>query len=334
MKHFVVVAILVIISTFLVKAGLDAVGLLPVAASAQAGPIDNLFNIQFTLIAFLFSLIIVFMLYSIVVFRRKPGETGDGAHIEGNTKLEITWTVIPLVMVLGLATIGAQALADTRRIDPQAMVVKVTAGQWFWKFDYPDYKASSTTLYLPVNKQVLLQMTSQDVIHSFWVPEFRVKQDVLPGRETELRVTPVKEGGYKVRCAELCGTSHALMENPVVVVSEANFTAWITEQQKISAASPEERGKKWAAEFGCAACHSADGTQVVGPTWKGLYDHDVTLANGQTVKADEAYLKESIFNTNAKIVKGFAPGLMPQNFRERLSDDQINDIIAYIKSLK
>jgi cytochrome c oxidase subunit 2 len=124
------------------------------------------------------------------------------------------------------------------------------------------------------------------------------------------------------------------MENPVVVMTDADFKAWAAEAQKIASASPEERGKKWAAEFGCAACHSADGTQIVGPTWKGLYDHDVPLANGQTVKADEAYLKESILNTNAKIVKGFAPGLMPQNFRERLSDDQINDLLAYIKSLK
>ncbi len=334
MKHFVIVAVLVIISTVLVSAGLDRIGLLPVEASAQAKPIDALFNIHFKLIAFLFSLIVVFMLYSIVVFRRKPGETGEGAHVEGSTRLEILWTLAPLVTVVALATLGAQVLADTRAVDPQAMIVKVTAGQWFWRFEYPDYGVTSTTLNLPVNKQVLLQMKSEDVIHSFWVPEFRVKQDALPGRVTEMRITPTLIGSYKVRCAELCGTSHALMENPVVVMNNADFQTWITEQQQIASVSPEERGRKWAAEFGCSACHSADGTQVVGPTWKGLYEHDVQLANGQTVKADDVYLKESIINTNAKIVKGFAPGIMPQNFRERLSDDQINDIIAYIKSLK
>jgi len=334
MKHFVIVAVLVIISTVLVSAGLDRIGLLPVEASAQAKPIDALFNIHFKLIAFLFSLIVVFMLYSIVVFRRKPGETGEGAHVEGSTRLEILWTLAPLVTVVALATLGAQVLADTRAVDPQAMIVKVTAGQWFWRFEYPDYGVTSTTLNLPVNQQVLLQMKSEDVIHSFWVPEFRVKQDALPGRVTEMRITPTLIGSYKVRCAELCGTSHALMENPVVVMNNADFQTWITEQQQIASVSPEERGRKWAAEFGCSACHSADGTQVVGPTWKGLYEHDVQLANGQTVKADDVYLKESIINTNAKIVKGFAPGIMPQNFRERLSDDQINDIIAYIKSLK
>jgi cytochrome c oxidase subunit 2 len=334
MKHFVIVAILVIISTLLVKTGLDAAGLLPVEASVQAGPIDRLFNVHFWLISFLFSLIIVFMLYSIVVFRRKPGETGEGKHIEGNTRLEVLWTLAPLVTVLYIAYLGAGALAETRRIDPQAMVVKVTAGQWFWKFEYPDFGVTSTTLNLPANKQVLLQMKSDDVIHSFWVPEFRVKQDVLPGTVKELRVTPTVVGNYKVRCAELCGTSHALMENPVAVMAEADFKAWATEQQKIASASPAERGKKWATENGCAACHSADGTQVVGPTWKGLYGAAVALADGTTVKADDAYLKESVLLPNAKMVKGFQPNIMPQNFREKLSDDQINDMIEYIKSLK
>ena len=185
MKHFVIVAILVILSTLLVKAGLDAVGLLPVQASAQAGPIDRLFDVHFWLISFLFSLIMVFVLYSAVAFRRKPGETGDGRHIEGNTRLEVVWTAVPLVIVMALAYVCAGVLDETRRVDPQAMVVKVTAGQWFWKFEYPEDKVNSDPLLLPANKQVWLQMKSEDVIHSFWVPEFRVKQDLLPGVEKE-----------------------------------------------------------------------------------------------------------------------------------------------------
>jgi len=143
MKHFVSVAILVAISTLLVKTGLDAVGLLPVEASAQAVPIDRLFNLHFWLISFLFSLI--------VVFRRKPGETGEGKHFGGNPRLEIFWTLAPLATVLYIAYVGAGTLAETRRIDPQAMLVKVTAGQWFWKFEYPDLGVTSTTLNLPVN---------------------------------------------------------------------------------------------------------------------------------------------------------------------------------------
>jgi cytochrome c oxidase subunit 2 len=334
MKHFVIVAVLVIISTLLVNAGLERVGLLPVEASAQAAPIDRLFNVQFKLIAFLFSLIMVIMLYSIVVFRRKPGDTEDGAHITGNTKLEVLWTVVPLLTVLYIAYLGAQSLAETLRIDPQAMVINVTARQWSWAFEYPDYKITSTTLNLPVNHQVLLKMSSNDVIHGFWVPEFRVKQDVLPGRVVELRVTPTMIGQYKVRCSVICGTSHALMEQGVVVQSDADFRAWVTEQQSAGSADPVERGKKWAAQFGCAACHSVDGKVIVGPTWKGLYGADVTLADGTTVKADEAYLIESIVKPNAKIVKGFAPSVMPQDLADKLTQDQINDLIAYIKSLK
>lgn len=334
MKHFVIVAILVVISTLLVKAGLNAVGLLPVEASAQAVPIDNLFGVHMWLISFLFSLIVVFMLYSIVVFRRKPGETGEGKHIEGNTQLEVLWTAVPLVTVLVIATLGANALKQTLAVDPQAMVVKVTARQWSWTFAYPDYKITSTFLYLPVNKQVLLQVQSEDVIHGFWVPEFRVKQDVLPGTTRELRVTPTMIGQYKVRCSVLCGTSHALMEQPVVVQSEADFNVWVAEQQKAANASPADRGKKWAAENGCAACHSVDGSRIIGPTWKGLYGSVVQFQDGTTATADDAYLKAVILNPNAKQLKGFPLNVMPANFREKLTDDQISDMIEYIKSLK
>jgi len=334
MKHFVIVAILVAISTLLVKAGLNVARLLPVEASAQAVPIDRLFGVHMWLISFLFSLIVVFMLYSIVVFRRKPGETGEGKHVEGNTKLEVFWTIVPLVTVLVVATMGADALKQTLAVDPQAMIVKVTARQWSWSFEYPDYNVTSTSLYLPVNKQILLQMQSEDVIHGFWVPEFRVKQDVLPGTTKELRVTPTVIGQYKVRCSVLCGTSHALMEQPVVVQSEADFQAWIAAQQNIANASPADRGKKWAAENGCAACHSVDGSRIVGPTWKGLYGSVVQFEDGTTATADDAYLKAFILNPNAKQVKGYALNIMPANFRDKLTDDQINDIIEYIKSLK
>jgi cytochrome c oxidase subunit 2 len=334
MKHFVVVGILVIISTLLVKTGLDIVGLLPVEASAQAVPIDRLFGVHMWLISFLFSLIIVFMLYSIVVFRRKPGETGEGKHIEGNTGLEVFWTAVPLATVLVIATIGADTLKQTLTVDPQAMIVKVTARQWSWSFAYPDYQVTSTSLYLPVNKQVLLQMQSEDVIHGFWVPEFRVKQDVLPGTTKELRVTPTVIGQYKVRCSVLCGTSHALMEQPVVVQSEADFNAWVAEQQKSASASPADRGKKWSAENGCAACHSVDGSRIVGPTWKGLYGSDVQFEDGTTAKANDAYLRAFILNPNAKQIKSYPLNVMPANFREKLTDDQISDIIEYIKSLK
>ena len=334
-RHFVNVAVLVVIVGTAVNFLLSRIGLLPVEASAQAVPIDRLFGLHFAVISYLFALIVVFMVYSIVVFRRRPGDTADGDHFEGHTALEIAWILVPLAAVLYFAYIGAQALAETRRVDPNALVVKVTASQWSWAFEYPDYGVTSASLNLPVDRQVLLQLSSTDVIHSFWVPEFRVKQDALPSAALvkELRVTPTLPGEYKVRCAELCGRQHAYMEAPVVVMGQADFDAWIQKESALSA-DPVERGKKWAAQFACTACHSADGSTIVGPTWQGLYGTTEMLEGGATVIVDDAYLHESVVDPNAKLVQGFAANIMPQNFKDRLSEQQVADLIEYIKSLK
>jgi cytochrome c oxidase subunit 2 len=177
-------------------------------------------------------------------------------------------------------------------------------------------------------------MESADVIHSFWVPEFRLKQDVVPGRVTEYRVTPILEGSYKVRCAELCGTSHAYMENNVVVDSQSVYDEWVVEQIKIAEESktPEGQGKILATKNGCVGCHSADGSPLTGPTWFGLYGEEVPLADGSTVVADDAYITESILDPNAKIVEGFpSPSVMPPYV---LTDEEIANLIAYIKTLK
>src|SRR5512136_1732294 len=180
--------------------------------------------------------------------------------MEGNSKLEIAWTVIPLIAVLFLASLGAQSLGETRRIDPSAMVVKVIAGQWYFQFQYPDYGIGSSDLYLPLGKQVDLQMTSNDVIHSFFVPEFRLKQDILPGRTVDLRVTPTMIGHYKVSCSQLCGTNHSYMTANVVVVSQSEFQAWIAQQQATAAKNPVLHGLQLVQGLGCLVCHSADGT--------------------------------------------------------------------------
>jgi cytochrome c oxidase subunit 2 len=332
MKHFIIVAVLVILSTLLVHTGLMDIGLLPVQASAQAVPIDNLLGVHLWLISFLFSLIIVTMFYALIVFRRRKGETGDGAYILGNTKLEIAWTLIPLGAVLVLAYLGAQSLRETRRVDPTAMEIDVTAGQWYWSFSYPDSGVTTDTLYLPVNKQVLLRMTSMDVIHSFWVPEFRVKQDLVPGITTELRVTPTLPGEYKVMCSELCGTSHAYMEAKVYVVTQDEFTTWVSQQQSNVVVDPVARGRKLAQQY-CSACHSTDGSQKVGPTWSGLAGSTVPLADGTSALADADYLRTSIVNPNQNIVKGFNPNVMP-NFGSLLDQTQVEDLVAYIQSLK
>jgi len=335
MRHFVIVGVLVLLLSVLTFWGLEAVGLMPVQASLQAQTVDWMFRLEMAVISFLFALIVVPLVYSLLVFRRKPGDTSDGEHIEGNTRLEVTWTVLPLITVLVFSYLGAVTLGETRRLDPNAMVVNVTAFQWGWRFEYPDYGIQSNKLYLPANRQVVLKMNSNDVLHSFWVSEFRIKQDVVPGRTTEYRITPVQIGEYKVRCAEICGASHAYMEAPVVVVSQTDFQKWVQESVAAQAATsgPDpKRGEKLYNELGCKACHSIDGSKGVGPTWKGLWGEQVKLSDGTTVVADEAYIIESIRQPQAKIVAGFEQQAMPAF--TTLTDAELADLIAFIQTLK
>ena len=336
-RHFVIVGILVFVVSILIYIGLDSAGLMLVEASTQAADIDWMWNLEVVAMSFLFALIVVPLAYSLVVFRRRKGDTTDAEHMEGNTQLEIAWTIVPLFIVVAYAYLGAINLAATQRADPEAMVVKVTGLQWSWTFEYEPVNGLaviSDELHVPVGKQVLLRMTSNDVIHSFWVPEFRVKQDLVPGRITELRITPSLEGNYKVRCAELCGTSHYSMEKPVVVTSQEEFDAWMTDQLALAeeaSQTPEGRGQALVAANGCAACHSINGSPGIGPTWFGLFGRQETLTDGSVVTVDDAYLHESIKAPQAKIVAGFENQLMPAY---DFTDEQIADIIAYIKTLR
>lgn len=341
MRHFIVVGVLVIVMAFAIYFGLTSLELMPVSASAQAGSIsqagsiDWMWNLQVIAMSFLFALIVVPMGYSFIAFKRKKGDTADAEHVEGNTPLEITWTVVPFFIVVAFAYFGAFSLSEVRRVDPNAMVVKVTAIQWSWKFEYPDYGVTSKELYLPEGKQVLLKMESPDVIHSFFVPEFRMKQDIVPGRVTEYRVTPTLMGTYKVRCAELCGTSHAYMESGVEVVSQERFDQWIASKQAEVAAAktPEGQGKLLVGANGCTACHSLDGSKAPGggPTWQGLFGSEVKLADGSIVMADEAFLAESIVDPSAKIVAEYEQVKMPPFV---FTPEEIANIVAYIKTLK
>lgn len=336
MKHFAIAGVLTLILTAVVDFLLSISNLLPVSASLQAKPIDRLFDIEALAISFLFSLIVVFIGYSLIVFRRKPGASEDGTYFKGNNSLEIIWTVIPLGMVIGLAYFGAITLGQTRTVEAAPLEIKVVSGQWYWRFEYPEYGIVSDKMYMPVNKQAKLVLTSMDVIHSFWVPEFRIKQDLLPGANLvrEVRITPDLVGHYKVRCAEMCGTSHAYMEAPVIVVSQADFDTWVQGELAAIGTDPVARGERWAKNNGCLSCHSADGTPSVGPSWKGLYGASVDLIDGKTATADEQYLHNSIVDPNLQVVKGFAANVMPQSYKNSISDAQIADIIAYIKSLQ
>jgi cytochrome c oxidase subunit 2 len=189
----------------------------------------------------------------------------------------------------------------------------------------------SDVLVLPLGQQALLEMESADVLHSFWVPEFRVKQDLLPGSTTEIRITPTELGNYKVRCAEVCGLKHTYMLADVRVVSPDEFETWLAAEAAV-ADDPVARGQKVYEQYGCKACHSIDGSPLVGPSFLNAYGHTVELEDGSTIQADDDYLYNSIVDPNSQIVAGYAPA-MPQNFADQLSDDQIADVIAFIKSL-
>ena len=334
-KHFIAVAVLVVVLTAvltLVIGGVD--NLLPTQASEEAVYVDRLFGIELQLILFLFSLIIVIMLYSVVVFRRKPGEEGDGIYVRGHTKLEIMWTLVPLGIVLGLATLGGQYLGKIEKPEADEMVINVVGFQWDWRFEYPDLGITSTELNLPVDQQVRFEMTSEDVIHSFWVPEFRIKKDLVPGQTNEVRIKPTQLGQYTLRCAELCGTRHAYMNQTVNVMEPADFQAWAAgEKAAAEELTPAELGAKVAAENGCLSCHSLDGSRLVGPTWQGLFGSDRPLDGGTTVVADEEYLHNAIVNPNAQIAQGYPANVMPQDYRERIPEDEINALIEYIRSL-
>ncbi len=353
LKHVISIIILIALSTVGLRFLFTVILALPVAASAEAGPIDTLFNAHFWMIAFLFSLIMVLMLYSVFVWRRGDDDDSDGPHVHSNTRLEIGWTIIPTFVVLGFGVWGAVALNEITRPKEGEMTVNVTGKQWIWSFAYPEQESiQSGELVLPVDRTTVLKMNAEDVIHSFWVPEFRVKQDLVPDRETTLRITPTEIGAYKLRCAEICGLNHTQMEADVRIVSAEEFDAWVAEKQAAPAfadMTSEERGAYWASAegFGCVACHTIDGTPGVGPTWQGLYQRQEQLTDGSTVTADDDYIINSIHEPNAQIVAGFNPNIMPQNYLEQFAAreqeveaaeaidlDITADLIAYIKTLQ
>ena len=351
-KHFIIVFVLVIIGTLFMRWVLSWLYANPTAASAEAASIDNLSNAHYWMISLLFSLIMVLILYAAAVFRRQPGDEEDGPHVHGNTALEITWTIIPLIIVIAFGIWGTIMLIDITKPKLDEMTVDVTAQQWSWNFGYPDQENfTSDELVLPVDKTVVLNLRSKDVIHNFWVVEFRVKQDVVPGRTTQLRVTPVEEGEYLLRCAEICGLDHSQMLANVRVVSQAEFDAWVEEKlaaPKFAELTAEERGAFWHSVegFGCSSCHSIDGTDGAGPTWLGIYGREELMEDGSSVTVLEDYISESILSPSEKIVDGYFD-VMTKTYENDIAEKQaeilanegveidiIADLIAFMQTLE
>ncbi len=288
--------------------------------------------------AIVFFLVEGLLVYTIIRFRRAPRTAhGRPVPVHGNTKLEIIWTVIPAIVLVIIAIPTLQIIADlaeapTDQGDP--LKIDVVGHQFFFEFYYPDLGIKTTnTMNIPTGTVVDLSLQSNDVIHSFWVPRLAGKTDVIPGRTNRMWLEAAEAGTYQGQCAEFCGLGHALMLFKVEAQPQADFDAWVDQQQNPPAAGegPAGEGQQLASSLGCTGCHSIDGSASVGPTWQGLYGHEVTLADGSTVTADDAYITESIVDPNAKVVEGFQ-ALMP-SFEGRVTDADIAAIIAYIQTL-
>lgn len=229
-RHFIIVGVLIVLTTVLMYWLLRSMLPLPIQAAAESIIVDQLIDWHLMVIAFLFALVVVFMGYALIVFRRRPGDNSEGEHFEGNTALEVTWTFVPLVAVLVFGFFfGIDSLRQVTHAEENELAVKVNAFQWSWSFEYPE-GFNTAELVLPVDRRARMEMNSTDVIHSFWVPEFRVKQDVVPGAQMELRFTPIEVGEYKLMCAEMCGLTHWNMVVPVRVLEQADYDAWLQEQ--------------------------------------------------------------------------------------------------------
>jgi len=311
--------------------------LLPPAKSTLAHQTDALFwFVHISSLVLTIGLISV-LVYFVYKYRRKSDDEVTPV-ITHNNKLEVTWSVIPLILVLVVFGWGYKVYMEQEVIPDDAYEVNVTAQKWMWQFKYKNGAQTNGELHVPADRPIKLVMSSKDVIHSFYVPDYRIKQDVVPGRYTELWFNAPEPGESIVFCTEYCGDGHSNMMAKVIVHKQGEFDDWLAENaggsggSKPSDLAPAEWGKQLAQNNACMTCHSTDGSKMTGPTWKGLFGHEAKLKDGSTVEADENYIRESILQPQAKIVEGFQP-VMP-SFQGQLNDDQINAIIEYIKTLK
>ncbi len=291
----------------------------------MAGHVDALYIFLLIVTGMMALLIFVCIVFFAARFRHRPGVRAE--QIEGSTALEITWSVIPFLIFMVIFAWGASVYFRERIPPADATEVYVVAKQWMWKVEHAEGQREINELHVPVGRDVKLIMTSQDVIHSFYIPAFRIKQDVLPGRYTVEWFRATKSGVYHLFCAEYCGTQHSGMVGDIVVLEPAQYEAWINGG---STGPLSVAGEKMFAELGCSTCHRSD-TTGRGPNLQGVFGKPVQLEDGRTVTADENYVRECILDPGAKRVKGFQP-IMP-TFQGLVSEEQVNALVAYIKSI-
>src|SRR5712691_642715 len=304
----------------------DTFPLWPARASTTAGSVDALFIFLVALSAMVSAAIFTAIVVFAVRYRRRRGVPAE--QIEGSTALEVTWSVIPLFIFFVIFVWGAVIFFQERTPPRGATEIYVVAKQWMWKLEHEEGHREINELHVPVGRDVKMILTTQDVIHSFYVPAFRIKQDVLPGRYTTFWFHATKSGTYHLFCAEYCGTQHSGMIGQVVVLEPAQYQAWLSGGG--GAGSMASNGQNIFLQLGCSTCHRSD-TQGRGPNLVGLFGRPVQLEDGRVVTADENYIRESILTPGAKMVSGFKP-IMPV-FQGLVSEEQLNALVAYVKSL-
>ena len=294
---------------------------LPEADSTEAAKVDDVYWFVTIICIAIFALVAGVSVYSVWKFRAAPDDEDDGSPIHGHTGLEVVWTAVPAALVTAISIYSGIVLVQVEKIPADHRVIDVTAQQFAWSFKYPEAKITSGQLALPINQPVELKLSSKDVIHSFWVPEWRMKKDAVPGIETNVIVTPTKLGTFTVICTELCGLGHATMRAKALVLSQEGFDRWIQEQKDAAAAAGSVQGKTLFTQQ-CGTCHAladAGTTAEVGPN----------LDDALKGKSAE-FIRESIVDPNKEIAPGFQPDVMPATFRESLSQQQLDSLVDYL----
>jgi len=300
-------------------------------ASNFAYGVDLSFAVIFGISIFFLVGITAVMIYFVIRYRRKKNPKATNIH--GNNKLEILWTVIPTLLVLVMFYYGWAGYKPMRNIPDDAIPIKVYGQMWSWQFEYQNGKKSGK-LVVPINKPVKLELISRDVIHSFYIPAFRVKEDVVPGIDNQMWFEATKEGTYDILCAEYCGERHAYMLAEVDVVPEAKYEEWLV---STDVPEGEHPGLTVMKQNACLTCHSLDGSKLIGPTFRGIYGKTevVITETGEekTITVDDDYLVRSIYQPNAEIVKGYNKGLMI-SYENTIDQESVNHIIDYIKNIE
>lgn len=312
---------------------------LPKANSTLAPAVDDAWNLVMVMCIAFFVLLMGMMVYFVIRYRRRS-DFDITSDLDHNLRLEIAWTLIPFALVMWLFVVGFKGYLYAAVPPAEAYEIQVTAQKWTWNFQYPN-GVETPDLVVPQGRPIRLIMSSRDVLHSFYVPEFRVKRDVIPGMYTSVWFEATELTDTALECAEYCGgsgdgsrtTGHSGMWAHVRVLSSSDFDAWLRKiEEESNKMTPAQLGAKLYEEKGCKGCHSLDGSKITGPSFKGLYMKQEQMSTGDMVQAEENYLRESILNSQAKMVMGY-PGVMPA-FAGQLTDKQVDGLIAFIKEQK